>query len=173
MLNEIADSSILAIEELKRNVDAAALHRAVEMLDGARSIHVVGYRPASWVAAGLFDGLTQLGCRCHRIVSPADSALRTVSALGADDLLLTICFSDDDDSAVRVAAAAQARKVPVLAIAHRIDHPLAGVSSLFMAIPASPESKFEPWAARMMFAQALILALEKRRAGQQQGGSGW
>ena len=164
MLNEVADSSILAIEDFMMNVDAAALGRAVKMLADANSIHVVGYRQASWIAACLFDGLVQLGCRCHRIEEPANLAQRVVSALGADDLLLAVCLSDDDDSAVRVAKAAQARKVPVLAFAHRADHLLAGASSLFMAMPASPESRFEPWGAHMMFAQALLLALEKHRA---------
>ncbi len=166
MLNEVADSSILAIEDFKRNVDAAAMDRAVKMLADANSIHVVGYRQASWIAACLFDGLVQLGCRCHRIDSPASVARRAVSALGASDLLLAVCLSDDDDSAVRVAAAAQAKEIPVLALAHRGDHLLAGASDLFMAMPASPESRFEPWGARMMFAQALLLALEKRQAGR-------
>ena len=166
MLNEVADSSILAIENFKRNVDAAALDHAVKMLADANSIHVIGYRQASWIAACLFDGLVQLGCRCHRIEEPANVAQRVVSALGADDLLLAVCLSDDDDSAVRVAKAAQAGQVPVLAFAHRADHPLAGASNLFVAMPASPESRFEPRAAHMMFAQALLLALEKRRAGR-------
>jgi len=166
MLNEVADSSILAIENFKRNVDAVALGRAVKMLADANSIHIVGYRQASWIAVCLFDGLVQLGCRCHRIEEPADVAQRVVSALGADDLLLAVCLSGDDDSAVRVAKAAQAGQVPVLAFAHKADHPLAGASNLFMAMPASPESRFEPRAAHMMFAQVLILALEKRRAGR-------
>lgn len=164
MLNEVADSSIRAIEDFMMNVDAAALDRAVKMLADANSIHVVGYRQASWIAACLFDGLVQLGCRCHRIEEPADVAQRIVSALGADDLLVAVCLSDDDASAVRVAKAAQAGEVPVLAFVHRADHPLAGASNLFMAMPASPESRFEPRAAHMMFAQALLLALEKRRA---------
>ncbi len=166
MLNEVADSSILAIEDFKRNVDAAALDRAVKMLADANSIHIVGYRQASWIAACLFDGLVQLGCRCHRIESPANVARRVVSALGASDLLLAVCLSDDDDSAVRVATGAQAKEIPVLAFAHRADNPLAGASNLFMAMPASPESRFEPWGAHMTFAQALLLALEKRRAGR-------
>ena len=59
MLNEVSDSSIRAIEELKRRVDADALRRAVEMLDSAGSIHVVGYNQASWIAGYLFFGLTQ------------------------------------------------------------------------------------------------------------------
>lgn len=164
MLNEVADSSILAIEDFKKNVDAAALDRAVRMLADASSIHVVGYRQASWVAACLFDGLTQLGCRCHRIEAPASVAARIASALGANDLLLALCLSDDDDSAVRVATAARAREVPVLGFAHRADHLLAGASNLFMAMPASPESRLEPWGAHMMFAQVLLVALEKRRA---------
>ena len=165
MLNEVADSSILAIENFKRNVDAAALDRAVKMLADANSIHVVGYRQASWIAACLFDGLVQLGCRCHRIEEPANLAQRVVSALGASDLLLAVCLSDDDDSAVRVATAAQAKEIPVLAVAHRGDHLLAGASNLFMALPASPESRFEPWGAHMTFAQVLLLRIGEAAGG--------
>ena len=164
MLNEVSDSSIRAIEELKRRVDADALRRAVEMLDGAGSIHVVGYNHASWIARYLFFGLTQLGCRCHRIASLADTARQYVSALDADDLVVAICFSGDDDSAVQVASAARAREVPVLAFAHSADHPLAGASSLFVAIPTSPARRFQPSAAHMVFAQALLAAVEARRA---------
>ena len=164
MLNDIADSSILAIEELKRNIDSAALHRAVEMLDGARSIHVIGYNRASWIAGYLFYGLTQLGCRCHRIASPSDEVRQSVSVLNVDDLLLAVCLSDDDNSAARFAAAAQAHEVPVLAFAHSTEHPLAALSSLFIEMPASSERHFQPWAAHMVFIQALIAALEARRA---------
>ena len=164
MLNGIADSSILAIEELKRNIDSAALRRAVEMLDGARSIHVIGYRRASWIADYLFYGLTQLGRRCHRITPPSNEARQSVSALTVDDLLLAVCLSDDDDPAAKVAAAAQAREVPVLAFAHSTEHPLATLSTLFIELPASPERRFQPWAARMVFVQALLAALEAWRA---------
>ncbi len=166
MLNEVADATIIAIEDLKENVDAAVLRRAAEMLDSANTIHVAGYRQASWIAAYLFYDLTRLGCRCYRLDSPDGAAQRNVSVLGAGDLLLAVCFSDDDDSAVRVAAAARAREVPVLAFAHSTEHPLAGVSNLFIAMPASPARRFQPWAARMMFAQAFVFALEKRRAGR-------
>ena len=164
MLNEVSDSSIRAIEELKRRVDADALRRAVEMLDSAGSIHVVGYNQASWIARYLFFCLTQLGCRCCRIASPADAARQNVSALGTDDLVVAMCLSGDDDSAVQVASAARAREVPVLAFAHSAEHPLAGVSSHFVAIPTSPARRFQPSAAHMVFAQALLAAVEARRA---------
>lgn len=163
MLHEVADSSILAIEELQGSVDRAALRRAMEMLDGARSIHVVGYRPAGWLAAYLFYGFTQLGCRCYRIDAPADAAQRNIEVLDAEDLLVAICLSDDDDSALRVASSAQARQIPVLAFAHAADHPLAAVSSLFIPFPAFSGRQFQPWAPRMVFAQALLATFEAYR----------
>lgn len=166
MLNEVADSSIHAIEDLKKNIDAAAFARAVEMLDDAGSIHVVGYRSASWIAAYLFYGLTELGYRCYRIDPPANAARRNISLLGADDLLLAVCLSNDDDSAVRVAEAAREREVPVLAFAHSAEHPLAAASDHFIAVPVSPERRYQPWAVRMVFTQALLAALEARRARQ-------
>ena len=164
MLNEVADASILAIEDLKKNVDAAALGRAVGMLDGADTIHVVGYGQASWIAGYLFYGLTQLGCRCYRLDSPGGAARQSVSALGSDDLVLAVCLSDDDESAVEVAAAARARAVPVLSIAHSAEHPLALASSLFIAMPVVPQHRLQPWAVHMVFAQALLAMLEARRA---------
>lgn len=166
MLNEVADSSILAIEDLKKNIDAAAFARAVEMLDGAGSIHVVGYRSASWIAAYLFYGLTELGRRCYRIDAPASAARRNISVLGADDLLLAVCLSNDDDSTVRVAEAAQEREVPVLAFSHSAEHPLAVASDHFIAVPVFPERGYQPWAVRVVFAQALLAALEGCRARQ-------
>lgn len=164
MLNKVANSSILAIEDLKKNIDAAAFARAVEMLDGAGSIHVVGCRSASWVAAYLFYGLTELGCRCYRIDSPGNAARRNISFLGTNDLLLAVCFSNDDDSAVGAAEAARKREVPVLAFAHSPEHPLAVASDHFIAVPVSPERRYQPWAVRMVFAQALLGALEALRA---------
>ncbi|MYE02168.1 MAG: SIS domain-containing protein [Alphaproteobacteria bacterium] len=164
MLREVADRSILGIEDLKRNVDAGALHQAIQMLDQARSIHVVGYRPASWVAAYLFYGLTQLGCRCFRIDLPADAAQRHIALLETEDLLVAVCLSDDDDSAVRVASAARKRRIPVLAFAHSADHPLAVASDLFISFPEYPERRLQPWAPHITFAQALLAALEARRA---------
>lgn len=164
MLNEVADASILAIENLKENVDAAALRRAVEMLDGADTIHVVGCEQDSWIASYLFYELTRLDCRCYRLNSPGDTARLNVSPLGAGDLVVAVCLSDDDDSAVRVAAAARAREVPVLAFAHSIEHPLSSVSSCFIAMPASPGLRLQPWAVRMVFAQALLAMLEARRS---------
>ena len=164
MLNRVADASILAIEDLKGNIDAAALDRAIGMAQRAGFIHIVGYGPASWIAAYLLHGLTRLEYRCRRIESPAEAALRTFSSLGSDDLLLAVSFSDDDDSAARLAAAARARGMRVVAFGHSIGHPLAAASDLFIALPVSRDSRFEPWAARIAVVQAMLLALEKRRA---------
>ena len=165
MLNRVADASILAIEDLKRKIDAADLDRAVRMMQRANVIHIVGYGPASWIAAYLSYGLNQLECRCRRIDSQPGMALKKISSLGSNDLLLAVCLSDDDDSAARIAAAARMRGIRAIAFAHSISHPLAAASDLFMAMPVSRDSRFQPWAARLAFAQVVLLALEKRQAG--------
>ena len=55
---------------------------------------------------------------------------------------------------------------PVLAIANSTEHPSAGTSGLFIAVPVFPQHRFQPWAVRMVFAQALLAMLEARRAGR-------
>ena len=124
----------MAINQLKHDLEADKLRLAAQMLDQARSIHVLGQRQAFPVAACLSLGLLKLGCRCHLLDSAAGMLPHQIASLNREDLLVVVGLSDFSRMALEAVPEAHARGVPILAISNSQTNPLARHSSLSLMV---------------------------------------
>ncbi len=159
MLNTFADSSILAINQMRHELAADKLRQAVNMLERARFIHVLGQRQAFPVAACLTQGLTKLGCRCQLLDTMAGMLPQQVASLGELDLLVVIGLSDYSRAQLETVPEAHRRGVPVLAISNSPSDPLARNSSLNLMVRDPQIHRVEPLAPYVVLAQTLLVAL--------------
>ena len=159
ILHGFADASAVALDHLKADIDANSLREAVCMMDGAKTIYVIGQRRAFPVAAYLSYGLIRLEYRCHLLDSVGGMLPQQVATIGADDLLIAVSFAEYAQPVVDVVADAHIRNVSVLAITDSMASPLARNSSLYFVVRDAEVHRFRPLAAPIVLAQSLIIAL--------------
>lgn len=159
ILNALSDASVLAIDRLKHDLDANKLRQAVQMLEQARFICVLGQRQAFPVAACLSLGLLKLGRRCQLLDSGAGMLPHHIASLTPDDLLIAVGLSDFSRAVLDTVPEARERGVPVLAISNSQTDPLARHSSLSLVVRDPELHQFEPLAPYIVLAQTLVIAL--------------
>ncbi len=158
-LDALSDASVLAIDWLKHDLDASKLRQAVQMLEKARFICVLGQRQAFPVAACLSLGLLKLGRRCQLLDSGAGMLPHHIASLTPDDLLVAVGLSDFSRTVLETVPEAHARGVPVLAVSNSQTEPLARHSSLNLVVRDPEVHHFEPLAPYIVLAQSLVIAL--------------
>ena len=163
ILDTMAETSALAINQLRHELEPDKLHRAVNMLGQAKTIHVLGQRQAFPVAACLSLGLLKLGCRCHLLDSAAGMLPHHIASLTPDDLLVVIGLSEFSSTVVETVPEAYERRVPVLAVSTSQTNPLARNSTLNLMVRDPEVHHFEPLAPYIVLAQTLVIALAAER----------
>ncbi len=163
ILGALSDASALAIDRLKRDLEADKLRQAARMLDKARFIHVLGQRQAFPVAACLALGLLKLGRRCQLLDSGTGMLPHHVANLTSDDLLVAVGLSDFSRPVLETVPEAHDRGVPVLAISNSPTDPLARNSSLHLVAREPEVHRFELLAPYIVLAQTLVAALASMR----------
>ena len=159
ILREFADSSALALDSLKTEIDAISLQEAIHMMDEARSLYVIGQRRAFPVASYLAYGLTRLEYPCHLLDSVGGMLPQQVATIHTRDLLLAVSFAEYARPVVEAVSDAHIRKVPVLAITDSLTSPLARNSSLCFVVRDTEVHRFRPLAGPIVLAQSLIISL--------------
>ena len=159
ILQEFADSSILALETLKGDMDGGSLREAIHMLDGAQSLYVIGQRRAFPVAAYLAYGLTRLEYPCHLLDSVGGMLAQQVATISSQDLLLAVSFAEYSPPVVEAVSDAYIRNIPVLAITDSPTSPLARNSSLCFVVRDAEVHRFRPLTGPIVLAQSLIISL--------------
>ena len=176
ILEEFADSSMLALGTLKGDIDGETLREAIRMIDGAQSLYVIGQRRAFPVAAYLAYGLTRLEYPCHLLDSVGGMLPQQVATIGTHDVLLAVSFAEYAPPVVEAVSDAHIRNIPVLAITDSLTSPLARNSSLCFVVRDAEVHRFRPLAGPMVLAQSMIISLGyyrdariRREATRQQG----
>lgn len=144
-----ADAFAATLGDVQRNVqatlkalDTVACERAVQLVLGARRIHIIGYGSSSWLG-GLLQRNLDLHCdnvQLLSIVEGSSYAARKLCRLGADDLLIALCFPRYFSDTVLLARRARDAGVPVLALTDRVTSPLAPLATV--ALYAHSDSSY-------------------------------
>ena len=176
ILEEFADSSMLALGTLKGDIDGETLRAAIRMIDGAQSLYVIGQRRAFPVAAYLAYGLTRLEYPCHLLDSVGGMLPQQVATIGKRDVLIAVSFAEYAPPVVEAVSDAHIRDIPVLAITDSLTSPLARNSSLCFVLRDAEVHRFRPLAGPVVLAQSMIISLGyyrdarvRREATRQQG----
>ncbi len=159
ILNALSDASVLAIDRFKQDLEAGKLRQAVQLLQKARFVCVLGQRQAYSVAACLSFGLLKLGRRCQLLDSGTGMLPHHIANLTPDDLLVAVGLSDFSRAVLETVPEARERGVPVLAISNSQTDPLARHSSLNLVVRDAELHQFEPLAPYIVLAQTLIVSL--------------
>ena len=172
VLHEFADANVKALEQLKSAVPRESLIAAIQLIQGARDIYVIGLRRAFPLAAYVFYGLVRSEFRCHLLDAVGGMVPQQVATMTADDLLIAIAFAEYAPLTVDVVKDVHIRGIPTLAITDTPSSPLARNARLAFTIRDPEIHPYRSLAAGMCLAQTLIVALGRFQPGLPEGAVG-
>ena len=159
MLRLLCEGSISSLESLQESTDADRLRRAIQLLAGARAIHVVGLRRA-WPIATYLTYLLSRSRRSVRLLGGMGGMLSDeIQALREDDVLLAISFHPFHADTVAAAESARARGVSVLALTDSALSPFARHAKVVLEVRDAEIAGFRTVAASMALCHGLAVGL--------------
>jgi DNA-binding MurR/RpiR family transcriptional regulator len=158
VLQEFADSNILALEHLKANVRKADLERSVEMLRSAHAVYIIGLRRSFPVAAYLVYALRHVGKPAHLLDGVAGMLTEQSTMLTSKDLLIATSFHPYARETVEIVNVAKEQKAKIIAITDSRLSPIANPADLVFEVKDAEVRQFRSLTASMCLAQALVIS---------------
>jgi DNA-binding MurR/RpiR family transcriptional regulator len=159
VLHEFCDASVLCLERLKSEINADDLRKAIEKLNAAEHIYVIGVRRAFPIAAYFSYGLMRLEKRCQLLDFVGGMVPQQVATIRPTDLLVAVSFMEYAPAVVEVVHDAHIRGIPTLTITDVPSSPLARHGSVCFTVDNADVHQFKPIAGAIGLVQALIIAL--------------
>lgn len=161
LLGEFVEAGRLSLEALAKSVDENVLGRAVSVLAGAETIHIIGLRRAFPVAtylAYVFEKMA-VPAMLHDGVGKLDHRF----ALRRGDAVLAITFAPYSEETIALAQDARDRGLPVVALTDRLTSPLARSSDTVLTVPEVDFGAFRSLSATIALAISLAVAVGSAR----------
>lgn len=166
VLQEFAESNILALEHLKDSVRKADLERAIDLIRTASAVYIVGLRRSFPAASYLAYALRHVDKRAYLFDGVAGMLLEQSSIITSKDLLIAISFHPYATETAGVAAMAKERKARIIAITDSRLSPIANGAEVCFEIKDAEVRKFRSLTATLCLAQSLVISyameMEKR-----------
>lgn len=165
LFEEFTEANLLSLEQLRAQIDAEDLARAVALMQNAASIHVCGVRRAFPVAMYVNYALSHIGVDCRAIDGLGMMQASQARGLRDDGLLMAITFSPYAEEVQQVVATAAEAGSPILLITDRRDAPGVGRADLVFAVQDAEVRSFRSLNASLCLVQTLCIALGYRLEG--------
>lgn len=169
LLQDFSQASIDAVEGLRSSLENADLITALEMMDRAETIYVIGQRRAFPVASYVAYGLARLELKCVFLDFVGGMAPQHATAMTERDLLFAVSFAPYTPEVVKIVKDVHIRQVPVLAVTDTEHSPLATHSAHSFKVHDDSIRRFRPLSPSIVLVQCLILGLsylkDKRSVG--------
>ncbi|WP_421914098.1 MurR/RpiR family transcriptional regulator [Mesorhizobium sp.] len=138
ILKKLIGSKLLSMQQTVASNSERIISKALDMLDGARRIHLVGVGASSLVARDFSYKLMKLG---RNVLHDSDSHIQmaNVSTLGPGDVLFALSYSGASIETLRIAELARKRGATVIAVTGLHDNPLSRVADIRLYTVADEE----------------------------------
>lgn len=138
ILKKLIGSKLLSMQQTVAANSERIITRTLELLDGARRIHLVGVGASSLVARDFSYKLMKLG---RNVLHDSDSHIQMANAatLGPGDVLFALSYSGASIETLRIAELACKRGTTVIAVTGLHDNPLSRVADIRLYTIADEE----------------------------------
>ncbi|MEO5676977.1 MAG: MurR/RpiR family transcriptional regulator [Usitatibacter sp.] len=167
VLHDFVADSIGHLSHLEEHVAPERLDRAVELLAGARHIHVLAQRRAFPVACYLAYALGQLELAVSLLDSVGGMVRDQARAVRAGDVLLAVSFRNYSPDVIELAAEAFGRGVSVIVITDSAVSPLARSATVAFDLGDASDRPFRSLVEPICLAQALVVSVGHELAAAQ------
>jgi DNA-binding MurR/RpiR family transcriptional regulator len=161
-LGDLVARDIATLQDLFNDVEDADLSRAIDLLEHAETIYIVGQLRSAPIAIFVRYVLTMLRRRVVLLDANGGLATEMARAMRPGDVLFAISFRFYAKEVISIAEGAHAAGVPIIAISDSGLSPLAKCAAVLFSIPEGEYAFSRSLAAPMCLAQALVVALASR-----------
>ncbi|MCE2574187.1 MurR/RpiR family transcriptional regulator [Komagataeibacter sp. FNDCR2] len=161
-LRELILRDTSSLQELLVNVSEEQVTEAVDLMEKADTIYLIGQLRSAPVTELLRYTLTMLGKRTALLDVAGGLATHMARTIRPDDLLFVVSFRFYADEIVNIVGETAGRDIPVVAISDSTLSPVAKNARVIFAVPEHEYTFSRSLAAPMCLAQALIIALASR-----------
>ncbi|MBL8584142.1 MAG: MurR/RpiR family transcriptional regulator [Rhizobiaceae bacterium] len=161
LLAEFAEAGRTSIESLTRTIDPDALRRAVAVLAGARTIHLVGLRRTFPVATYLAYAFEKM--QIPAILHSGTGNLSSAHLIGQGDALIAISFAPYTPDTIALAESAVKRNADVVVITDLPTSPLARIDAVRFMVPEVDVGAFRSLSATLTLAMTLAVGVGTQR----------
>ena len=161
-LGDLVARDIASIQDLLSRTKEKDFQRAVDLLEKAETIYIVGQLRSEPIAIFIRYVLTMLKRRTSFLDESGGLATHIASVMRPTDVLIAVSFRYYATEVVNIAEAAHANGFPIIAISDSTLSPLAKTAAVLFTIPEDEYSFSRSLAAPMCLAQALMVALAAR-----------
>jgi len=158
VMQEFAESNIIALEHLRDAVRKEDLDRSIDLIQNAHTIYLAGVRRSFPVAAYLAYSLSHVEKRAFLMDGVAGMTSEQSWMLGAEDLLIAVSFKPYASETLSVVETAAANGVPLIAISDSRLSPIAKNADVCFEIKDAEVRQFRSLTASMCLAQTLVIS---------------
>jgi DNA-binding MurR/RpiR family transcriptional regulator len=158
VMQEFAESNIIALEHLRDAVRKEDLDRSIDLIQNAHTIYLAGVRRSFPVAAYLAYSLSHVEKRAFLLDGVAGMTSEQSWMLGAEDLLIAVSFKPYANETLSVVETAAANGVPMIAISDSRLSPVAKSADVCFEIKDAEVRQFRSLTASMCLAQTLVIS---------------
>lgn len=163
-LLDLVANDLASLEQLVSDIDEQDLERAIDLLEAADCVYLIGQLRSEPVVILLRYILTMLGRRAVLIDAAGGLATHMGKVIGKNDVLLAVSFRYYAKEVVNTAEEVAARGIPIISITDSTLSPLAKSANVLFEVPEREQAFSRSLAAPICLAQALMLGLAARQA---------
>ncbi|GCE85030.1 MurR/RpiR family transcriptional regulator [Komagataeibacter diospyri] len=161
-MHDLIMRDISSLQELLANVTAEQIAQAVDLMDRADTIYLIGQLRSAPVVELLRYMLTMLGKRAVLLDAAGGLATHMARAIQPTDMLFAVSFRFYASEVVNIMEETATRNIPVVAISDSTLSPLARNADVLFSVPEHEYTFSRSLAAPMCLTQGLIVALASR-----------
>jgi DNA-binding MurR/RpiR family transcriptional regulator len=158
VMQEFAESNIIALEHLRDAVRKEDLDRSIDLIQNAHTIYLAGVRRSFPVAAYLAYSLSHVEKRAFLLDGVAGMTSEQTWMLGEHDLLIAVSFKPYANETLSVVETAAANGVPMIVISDSRLSPVAKNADVCFEIKDAEVRQFRSLTASMCLAQTLVIS---------------
>jgi DNA-binding MurR/RpiR family transcriptional regulator len=176
VLRAFSQANMLSLEHLQADAASLPLQKAIDLIQNARVVHVLGLRRSYAVAAYLAYALNRVGQPAVQITGLGGAIAEQASAANAQDLLIAISFPPYAADTLQVCEQVRKSGAKRLAITNAFLSPIAKDANLVLEVNDAELLGFRSLTSAMCLVQTLAMGLafdkrNKRRSSRKTPGA--
>ena len=170
VLQAFSQANMVSLEHLRANAGSLPLQAAIDLIEQATLVHVVGLRRSYAVSAYLTYELNMVGSPTVQINGLGGSINEQASIAGADHLLIAVSFPPYAGDTLQVCRQLSQRGVKRLALTNSIFSPIAQGADLVLEVNDAELLGFRSLCAAISLAQTLAMGVAFNKRGRRRLG---
>ena len=155
LFKQFCEANIVALAHLQKGIDLKNLDRAIQLIQAAKQIYIVGQRRSQPIATYLAYALSHAECRVHLIDGSGGMLKEQAQAISKEDVLIATTFHPYSSETHLVVSLAAEIKAPCIAIFDSSVCPIAELASVSFTVHEAEVHNFRSLSASMLIAQTI------------------